>query len=78
VKLATRRYRAKKAESALSGHKQGLKNARGCPAMEDVSDTRPVIPSNVIPSVIPSVIPIRPEGVSDNQWEYMKYKAEQG
>ena len=49
VKAATRRYRGKKGDSALSSQKQGLENARGLPVVDELSDTRPVIPSKVIP-----------------------------
>ena len=63
VKEATRRYRAKNKDSALSGQKQVLKNARGLPKADEVGDTQPAIPSNVIPvqadDVIPSIIPER-------------------
>lgn len=55
VKAATRRYRAKNADSALSGQKQGLENARGLPMVDEVGDTQPVIPSNVIP-ILPARI----------------------
>ena len=49
TKEATRRYRAKKADSALSGQKDGSENARGSAVLDKVGDTQPVIPSNVIP-----------------------------
>ena len=45
VKAATRRYRANKGDSALSASKQVSQNARGLPVLDEVSDTRPVIPS---------------------------------
>lgn len=45
VKAATQRYRAKKGDSALSGSKEGLENARGLPVVDELSDTQPVIPS---------------------------------
>ncbi len=49
VKTATQRYRAKKADSALSGQKDSSENARGLAVVDKVGDTQPVIPSNVIP-----------------------------
>ena len=48
VKAATQRYRAKKGDSALLGQKDGSGNARGLSVVDEVSDTLPVIPSNVI------------------------------
>ena len=61
VKQATRRYRAKNGDSAISGQKHISKNARGLSRLADIGDTHPVIPSNVIPvipdDVIPAVIP---------------------
>ncbi len=54
---ATQRYRAKKGDSALLGHKDGLKNARGLPVVDEVSDTHPVIPSCDTPDVIPKRTP---------------------
>ena len=57
IKQATQRYRAKKGDSALSGQKQGLKNARGCPVSGDLSDTHPVIPSNRDTQDVIPVIP---------------------
>ena len=45
VKEATRRYRAKNGDSALSGSKDALKNARGLLVVDELSDTQPVIPS---------------------------------
>ena len=53
VKVATQRYRAKTADSALSGSKDGLENARGLPVVGKLSDTQPVIPSCDTPDVIP-------------------------
>ena len=44
IREATRRYRGKKGDSALSGPKDGLKNARGLPVVGKVGDTHPVIP----------------------------------
>jgi hypothetical protein len=45
VREATRRYRAKNKDSALSDQKQRLENAPECPVMDDLGDTQPVIPS---------------------------------
>lgn len=53
VKLATRRYRAKKADSVLSSQKDGLDNARGLAVVDKIGDTQPVIPLNVIPKLEP-------------------------
>ena len=49
IKEATRRYRAKKGDSALSGQKDSPQNARGLPVIDEVGDTQPVIPLKVIP-----------------------------
>lgn len=49
VKDATRRYRAKRADSVLSSRKQGLGNAPESPVVDEVCDTHPVIPPKVIP-----------------------------
>ncbi len=57
TRKATQRYRAKKGDSALSGRKDGLKNARGLPVVDEVSDTLPVIPSCDTPAVIPKRTP---------------------
>lgn len=45
VKRAVRRFRAKNNDSALSGCKDGSKNARGSSVRPEVGNTRPVIPS---------------------------------
>jgi hypothetical protein len=60
VKAATRRYRAKKGDSAIPGQKQGLKKARGLPVVDEVGDTQPVIPSCDTPTVIPK------QGITEN------------
>lgn len=48
VKKATQRYRANKGDSALLGSKDDSKDARGLPVVDEVGDTQPVIPLNVI------------------------------
>lgn len=56
VKKATQRYRANKGDSALSSSKDGLENARGLAVVDEVGDTQPVIPLNVIPEGAADVI----------------------
>ena len=65
VKAATRRYRANKGDSALSGSKQVSQNARGLPVVDEVSDTLPVIPSKG--STTNASLPIRTEDIS-SEW----------
>lgn len=71
VREATRRYRAKNRDSALSGQKDCSGNARGLAVVDKVGDTQPVIPKSP-----QSVIP-RPAGLSNNQWAYIQMRAEQ-
>lgn len=61
VKKATQRYRANKGDSALSDSKGGLENARGSSVVDEVSDTQPVIPQNVIPKDIKRFADLPPD-----------------
>jgi len=49
VKRATRLYRARNKDSAISGPERQSENARGLRRRAEAGDTQPVIPSDVIP-----------------------------
>lgn len=73
------RYRAKKGDSALSGQKQGFRNAPEYPVVDERDAVRPKLSVRPVTVNVRPVIPglVRPKGVSDNQWAYIQFKAEQ-
>lgn len=46
---AQARFKAKKADSEILAQNRALQNARGCSVLDNLSNTRPVIPQKVIP-----------------------------
>jgi hypothetical protein len=66
----------KNKESLKSGQKQGIKNALELTQLNEQRCVRPVRPLMLDP-VRPAIkYPSRPDNISDNQWEMIKYKAE--
>lgn len=74
-----KRYRANKGNSSILGHKEVSQNAPECPVAAELKSVRPnVSPVRPTDSVRPkSVRPVRPNGMSENQWAYVQMKAEQ-
>jgi len=80
-----RNYR-KNSHSAISGQKQGLENVSGLSVSDERQAVRPVRPP-VLDLVRPTLDPVnvrpkpldlvRPTNISDSQWNYIKFKAEQ-